>query len=309
MYKHRIIHDSHTQGTYPTRNTMRSTIINSVLISSVVGLLAAQQAGARMISGNVERSLQGQGEVFNGHLRLLSKRDISPLNHRRHQSRGRKRSKCPSSSGSSISTTVSAAASEATATSASAASDESGSGDDSANYGSSTASAEASTSTADASNSTSAASASTGTSASSLGSITGFQGTNTGIGSWFQTDSTRDDTDGTSWCQLKYQDTWMGFAPDVQTMLDNFGSSGNEAQKAYCGREAKFTDPTNGNTALGYIVDGFATEWVRTPGSVDMTVALFTALYGSFDDNKDTVIQNLQWEFTGNVNEAYTFNS
>lgn len=144
----------------------------------------------------------------------------------------------------------------------------------------------------------------------SLG-ITGFQGQpNTGaIGSWFRTDNSEDDTNGRSWCQTNYQDTWMGFAPSVDTMLSNFGGDLAKAATAYCGLEAKATDPATGNTALMYIVDGFADPWVLTPTSVDLTLAAFKALYGSNTDDKNIVIQNLQWEFTGNRMQAYGYNA
>jgi len=101
----------------------------------------------------------------------------------------------------------------------------------------------------------------------------------------------------------------MGFAPDVSVMLSNFGGDTTSAGDAYCGLEAKATNPNNGNTALIYIVDGFDPKWVRTPGSIDLTLAAFKALYGSSTDDKDIVIQNLQWEFTGNKNTAYAFNA
>jgi len=102
----------------------------------------------------------------------------------------------------------------------------------------------------------------------------------------------------------------MGFAPSVGTMLNNFGGSTNTAGKAYCGREAKATNPANGKTALIYIVDGFDDKWVLSPGSIDLTMAAFEALYGSSPNgDKNTVIKNLQWEFTGNVKEEYTFNA
>lgn len=46
-----------------------------------------------------------------------------------------------------------------------------------------------------------------------LGLIPSFNGTNmTGIGSWYRTNQSSDDTNGQSWCRLYYDDTWMGFA-------------------------------------------------------------------------------------------------
>jgi hypothetical protein len=60
-------------------------------------------------------------------------------------------------------------------------------------------------------------------------------------------------------------------------MLNNFGGSTNTAGKAYCGREAKATNPANGKTALIYIVDGFDDKWVLSPGSIDLTMAAVSA--------------------------------
>lgn len=298
---------------------MRSAIFSLILLSSVSGLLVDRQTDEKMIRNAVERSPQ-QAENSNGHLRLLTKRSVnalSPKKHRRHHSKKEKRGTCSSDNAAVADST--ADPTEATYTTPTASSGMQTTGG-SVSDASVTMSADASSSTyepssgstsgnasdSSSSGNSSGSSGGTGTSASSLGAITGFQGTNTGIGSWFQTDSTRDDTDGTSWCQLKYQDSWMGFAPSVQTMLANFGNDYNKATSAYCGREAKATNPSNGKTALIYIVDGFAQQWVKTPGSIDLTVAAFTALYGSSTTNKDIVIQNLQWELTGNVNEAYT---
>lgn len=99
----------------------------------------------------------------------------------------------------------------------------------------------------------------------------------------------------------------MGFAPSVGLMLSNFNGDYTAAAKAYCGREVKFTNPNNGKTAIGFIADGFDDTWAKRSGNTDLTVALFTALYGSFDNNKNTVIQNLQWSFTGNVVQEGTF--
>lgn len=60
-----------------------------------------------------------------------------------------------------------------------------------------------------------------------------------------------------------------GFAPSVGTMLGNFNDVYEDAGKAYCGLEARFTRP-NGNTALLVIDDGFDDAWVLSPGSVDI---------------------------------------
>jgi hypothetical protein len=54
---------------------------------------------------------------------------------------------------------------------------------------------------------------------------------------------------------------------------------------------------------------GFATEWVLTPSSLDLTMGAFKALYGSETDDKKVVIMDLQWEFTGNRNASYVYNA
>lgn len=40
-------------------------------------------------------------------------------------------------------------------------------------------------------------------------------------------------------------------------MLSSFGGDYNKAATAYCGLEAKVTDPKTGNTLTGFICDGF----------------------------------------------------
>jgi hypothetical protein len=56
--------------------------------------------------------------------------------------------------------------------------------------------------------------ASSSASSADLDGLTEFLGSNSGIGSWFRTNNGQDDTNGRSWCQLNYQDDWLGFAPD-----------------------------------------------------------------------------------------------
>jgi len=90
-------------------------------------------------------------------------------------------------------------------------------------------------------------------------------------------------------------------------MLSNFGGDYNKAATAYCGLEAKVTDPKTGNSITGFICDGFDDKWVKSAGSIDLTVGAFTSLYGSFDSNKNTVISGVEWELTGNVVSKGTF--
>lgn len=79
---------------------------------------------------------------------------------------------------------------------------------------------------------------------------------NDAIVSWFRTNSAEDSTNGNSWCYRPYDDSIAGFAPDVSTMLNNFGGSNIEAGKAYCGLEAEFTTP-DGKVVTLTLVDGF----------------------------------------------------
>lgn len=69
---------------------------------------------------------------------------------------------------------------------------------------SSSSQAAASTSSA-SSNSGSDSGSGSGTANAQLGSISAFQGTNSGIMSWFKTNLGSDSTNGESWCQTKYQ--------------------------------------------------------------------------------------------------------
>lgn len=168
-------------------------------------------------------------------------------------------------------------------------------------------SSHSSASAAAQSSTSSSSSGSTG-SASVLGTVTAFAGVNSNaILSWFRTDSSSDSTNGMSWCQTKYQDDWLCFAPSVGTMLNEFGGDYTKAATAFCGREAIVTDPSNGKSITAFICDGFDDTWVRTPASLDLTVGAFTAIYGSFDNNKDTVVQGATWKFTGNVVQEGTF--
>lgn len=82
---------------------------------------------------------------------------------------------------------------------------------------------------------------------------------------------------GHSWCGFPYNDQVPGFAPSVDTMLNNFGGDYQKAATAYCGLEAKFTLP-NGQTALLYIADGFASPWVLTPNSVDVMIGAVSSV-------------------------------
>lgn len=65
------------------------------------------------------------------------------------------------------------------------------------------------------------------------------------------------------------QSNTPGFAPDVTTMLNEFGGDRDAAGAHFCGLEATFTTP-DGRTATLVLADGFDSKWVRTPASIDV---------------------------------------
>lgn len=101
-------------------------------------------------------------------------------------------------------------------------------------------------------------------------------------------------------------DSTPGFAPNVDTMLDNFGGNYVKAATAYCGLEAIITTP-DGKSVTGYIADGFDPRWVRTPTSIDLIFGLFTQLYGSETNNKNVVVTGASWKLTGNRSKGLSF--
>ncbi|KAK4052617.1 hypothetical protein OIO90_004245 [Microbotryomycetes sp. JL221] len=151
--------------------------------------------------------------------------------------------------------------------------------------------------------------------------ITEFKpGRNKGIGSWFETNNGRDFTNGNSWCGCPYDDTLPLFAPPVKRMLSNFNNDYERAAKAYCGLEAKFYVSPQGHIddknnkgsertkeVLLWIGDGFAQEWVKSEGSVDIVKQSFQKMFGKKTEDKNDVILDLEWELTGNRNDQYTF--
>ncbi|GAA5983782.1 hypothetical protein JCM10908_005925 [Rhodotorula pacifica] len=138
--------------------------------------------------------------------------------------------------------------------------------------------------------------------------VTGFLGLNTNaIISWFYTDRSTDSTNGHSWCGYPYSDAVPGFAPSLNTMLSNFNWDYEAAATAYCGLEAVVTTP-DGRTATLYLADAFDDAWVRTASSIDVVIGAFPQLFGSWTTNKNDVVKDGSWYFTGNRNERYQFN-
>ncbi|KAM0791569.1 hypothetical protein ACM66B_006015 [Microbotryomycetes sp. NB124-2] len=125
-------------------------------------------------------------------------------------------------------------------------------------------------------------------------------GMNTGaIASWYKTASTIDYTNGRSWCEFPYTDNTPGFAPSYRLMVNvNFGGRNADAANAYCGLEAEFFTP-DGRKATLFLVDAFADPWVLTPTSVDIIKGSFPLLFGRTTDDKNDVVQQVQWRFTG----------
>ena len=97
-----------------------------------------------------------------------------------------------------------------------------------------------------------------------------------------------------------------GFAPSLKTMLSNFNWDYEAAAKAYCGLEAIVTTP-DGRTATLYLADAFDDTWVRTPSSIDVVIGSFAQLFGRETTNKNDVVKDGSWYFTGNRNERYKF--
>ncbi|GAA5820187.1 hypothetical protein JCM3770_004814 [Rhodotorula araucariae] len=135
-----------------------------------------------------------------------------------------------------------------------------------------------------------------------------FLGTNTGaIASWFRTNSAQDSTNGNSWCYYPYKDTTPGFAISLNTMLADANGDATLARQKYCGLEAIVTTPEGKSVTL-YVTDAFDDTWVRTPTSIDVVYNAFGNLLGYTTDDKNTVINNVSWRFTGNRNEQYKYN-
>ncbi|GAA5846566.1 hypothetical protein JCM9279_006745 [Rhodotorula babjevae] len=134
-----------------------------------------------------------------------------------------------------------------------------------------------------------------------------FLGTNTGaIASWFRTNSAADSTNGHSWCYFPYNDNTPGFAISLNTMMADANWDATAARQKYCGLEAVVTTPAGKELTL-YVTDAFDDAWVLTPTSIDVVYNSFTKLLGWQTSNKNDVIQNVSWRFTGNRNQQYKY--
>ncbi|BGO98371.1 hypothetical protein NBRC10513v2_002766 [Rhodotorula toruloides] len=137
--------------------------------------------------------------------------------------------------------------------------------------------------------------------------VTKFTGTNTGaIASWFRTNSAQDSTNGNSWCWFPYNDNTPGIAISLNTMMSDANWDATAARQKYCGLEVVVTTPSGHSETL-YVTDAFDDAWVRTPTSIDVVFNAFQKLWGGYTDNKNDVIQNVQWKFTGRRSEQYKY--
>jgi hypothetical protein len=71
--------------------------------------------------------------------------------------------------------------------------------------------------------------------------------------------------------------------------------------------EAKVYNPDTDQTVLLYIGDAFDHQWVHSPGSIDIMINKYSVLFGSYATDKNAVMMNIQWEFTGARNPQYKF--
>ncbi|KAJ1551358.1 hypothetical protein HK096_000745 [Nowakowskiella sp. JEL0078] len=140
----------------------------------------------------------------------------------------------------------------------------------------------------------------------------GFSGTNSGIGSWFSSNSGDSNTNGNSWCGYPYKDYTPGFAPDISIMTDwsnaVYGNPNwSTYAKRYCGLEAIVTNPNTGVSRILYITDAFDHKYVLSQGSIDIMKNSFDALFGKTTWNHNDVIQGVTWKFTGMRSSKYSF--
>ena len=139
-----------------------------------------------------------------------------------------------------------------------------------------------------------------------------FQGFQSGIGSWFRGNNSQDSTNGHSWCGFPYKDSSPLFAVDITLMTNGTNANWPNSMwavygKEYCGLEAKVYNPATGVSMLMYVGDAFDHKWVRSPGSIDIMINSYASLVGYYPTNKQIIIPNVNWEFTGNRNPQFAF--
>lgn len=133
-----------------------------------------------------------------------------------------------------------------------------------------------------------------------------FGVTLTGLASWYRANNSQDSTNGVGWCGKEYTDATPAFAPPFKILSPTLATWQSNPKQweidtaTWCGLEAKVTDPNTGKSMLLYIYDAFDPAWVRTEYAIDVMVDAFSQLNGNPNGNKDIVVQNMQWELTGN---------
>ncbi|CAK9189252.1 unnamed protein product [Sphagnum troendelagicum] len=146
------------------------------------------------------------------------------------------------------------------------------------------------------------------------------------IGSWFQTDIARDNTNGCSWCNRPYNDDMLGFAPCLSRMAqttkdvkwEGEGAASSEEWKRignkYCGRKATLRNPGNGRTVQAYISDAFEARYCKHPNDLDLQISTFEALGGPrsaiANADKDWVFMgdnSLEWTLKDDFNDDFRF--
>ncbi|MBC7660565.1 MAG: hypothetical protein H7249_12780 [Chitinophagaceae bacterium] len=147
----------------------------------------------------------------------------------------------------------------------------------------------------------------TASSSSKLGTeFAALSGTLKGLASWYRANASADSTNGTGWCGRPYTNDTKGFAPPFIKMsptLATWTSNPEQWKKdtaKWCGLEARVTNPKTGKSELLYIVDAFEPTWVRTEFAIDILIGPFISLVGNPNGDKNVVVQDMQWELTGN---------
>mgnify|MGYP000088259577 CR=1 FL=1 len=71
------------------------------------------------------------------------------------------------------------------------------------------------------------------------------------------------------------------------------------AEREYLSEEIIITNNKTGQKAIGYVGDAFDHQWVRTPGSIDITPSLWATLNGGKSTTNKNDVLDVSWEFTG----------
>ncbi len=107
----------------------------------------------------------------------------------------------------------------------------------------------------------------------------------------------------------------FGFAPDLHGMTGGRDARwGHNTElwrrtgRLFCGLQAWVYNPATRKNVTMYLMDAFDPKWVRSPDSIDITLAGFAALTnGRWPTDKNVVIRNLRWGFTRKRETRYAF--